>query len=448
MNYFVEPKRKIKIYSECDVLIVGGGPAGFIAATAAARCGAKTILLERYGHLGGMASGGLVLLIDSLCDGKGNILLKGLIEETINRLEKINGLLKPPVEIIGSSRQEDLLYWRRLGTDGAGPTIRYSPVIDPEMFKIVANNMVLESGAKIIFHSWAVGVLKEDSLIKGVIFESKTGRLAIASKVVIDCTGDGDIAALAGVDFVEGNLPLGLVFRVGNVDTKKSEEFLQKNPDALIPLKEELKKANITGGAYGFANQMPGIYLLTSRESVVWFNNIFPGNPLDIGDLTKAEISIRQAMMIMVEFYQKHVPGFEKAFVIDTASQIGTRASRRIVGEYVIRVKEFLKGKRYEDEICILQPPYRGFSPSDPYKAIPYRALIPKRIDNLLIAGRCLSSDFGAQEILRIIPPSMATGQAAGTAAALSVLQGVKPRNLNYKILKNKLIEHGVFFGN
>jgi hypothetical protein len=444
LEYIIETERRTEVYSECDVLVVGGGPAGFIAATAAARCGAKTILLERYGHLGGMGSGGLVLLIDSLCDGKGKILLKGLIEETIERLDKFGGLIKPPLEKIGSSKSEDVRYWGRLGADGGGPTVRYSPVVDPEMFKVVANDMVLSSDVKLILHSWGVGVLKDGPLIKGVIFESKTGRKAIRAKIVVDCTGDGDIAALAGAEFVEGKLPLGLVFRVGNVDTKKSEEFLLNKPEALEPLKNELRKANITHGAYGFAKQMPGIYMLSSRDSIVWFNNVYPGNALDVADLTKVEVSIRQAMMIVVEFYRKHIPGFENAFVIDTASQIGTRASRRIIGEHVIQIKEFLQGTRYEDEICVLQPPYRGFSPSDPYKAIPYRALVPKQIDNLIIAGRCLSSDFGAQEVLRIIPPCMATGQAAGTAASLAVSQGVTPRNLDVGILRKKLIDQGV----
>lgn len=444
---YIEKERKIPITEHCDVLVIGGGPAGITAATASARFGAKTILVERYGCLGGMGSAGLVLLFDSLCDGRGKILLRGLIEETIARLRKVDGVKEPPPDIIGSSDPKLVNYWDRHGREGIGMTdlvVRYSPIVDPEMLKLVANEMVLESGAKLLLHSWAVGAMVEDQTVKGVILESKAGRTAIGAQVVIDCTGDGDIAAFAGAEYEEKDLPLGLVFRVGNVDIQRSEEYINDHPEVLSEIGKLIRKAGISKGTFGYPGCAPGNYLLSSRDSVVWFNNIYPGSACSNIDLTETEISSRKAESIIINFYRERIPGFEKAFILDTASQVGTRGTRRIRGEHYITRDELMQGTRYHDEICLCQPPYPKYKVTDPVKSIPYRALIPVKVENLLVAGRCLSTDFEALKILRIIPPCMAMGQAAGTAAAMAVEQAVAPRRIDTAALRKKLIDQEV----
>ncbi len=207
-------EKQIPVYKTADVLVVGGGgPTGVCAAVSAARNGAKVILMERYGYLGGMATGGdYVLLIDCICDGTGNLVIKGLVDEMLGRLRKIKGLIEaPPEHIRGSSRIEDVITWRRWGgsVGGEDKVVRWSPVVDPELMKCVCNDMALESGVDLLFHSWFSEAYVEDGRVKGAIFESKSGRQAILADVVIDCTGDGDVFNSAGCDHGIGNLPWG-----------------------------------------------------------------------------------------------------------------------------------------------------------------------------------------------------------------------------------------------
>ena len=212
-SFIVEERQEIPVYAEADVLVVGGGPAGLCAAVSAARCGAKTVLMERYGYLGGMATGGFVLLLDCLCDGKGNLVIKGQVEEIIERLRKVDGIIEPPKEVWGSDNVNEILKWRRYGaTGGEDKIVRYSPVLDPEMMKCVANDMVRQAGVQPVLHAWFSKAYVEDGAVKGAIFDSKSGRQAILAKSTIDCTGDGDVFASAGEDYRIGNLPLGLVF--------------------------------------------------------------------------------------------------------------------------------------------------------------------------------------------------------------------------------------------
>lgn len=423
-QFILEEQQRIPIHAQADVLVVGGGPAGICAAVSAARNGAKVILMERYGYLGGMATGGYVLLLDCLCDGKGDLVIKGLVEEMIQRLRKVDGIIEQPKEVWGSSDIEQILKWRRYGaTGGEDKIVRYSPVIDPEMMKCVANDMALEAGVRPLFHAWFSRAYVEDGVVKGAIFESKSGRRAVLAKVVIDCTGDGDVFYTAGENYHTGNLPLGLVFRVGNVDCEKAEAYLGDGNRA-DQVTEDLRKIKGCTGGYSFGELPMGFYMRSSINNVVWFNTTTGGSAVDIEDLTRTEIEIRQAMMRTMEYFKKNVPGFENAVVMDTAPQCGVRSSRMLDGEYCITRKELMEGAHFDDAVVVAQPPYKKFETSDSLKEIPYRCFLPKTLKGLLVAGRCISGDFGAIEMLRVIPTAMLMGEACGVAAALAVKQG------------------------
>lgn len=438
-SWIAESERKIPIYKETDVLVVGGGPTGLCAAVSAARSGAKVVLMERYGYLGGMATGGYVLLLDCLDDGKGNIVIRGLVEEMIERLRKYNGIIEQPRETWGSDKMADILKWRRWGaTGGEDKIVRYSPVVDPEMMKCASNDMAVESGVDMLLHAWFSSAIVEDGAVKGAIFESKSGRLAVRSKVVIDCTGDGDVFHSAGEDFGIGNLPLGLVFRVGNVDLDTTEAFLAADGNDR-KVEEAIKAIDGVSGGYSFGELPMGFFMHGNVENIVWFNNTMLGSAIDIADLAKVEIEIRRAMMRTMDYFRKNVPGFEKAVVIDTSPQVGTRGSRLLKGEYVITRKELNEGATYEDAVVLAQPPYRNFEIDHSLKQVPYRCFLPKKTKGLLVAGRCLSGDFGAMEMLRVIPTVMLMGQACGTAAAMAVNAGVDVRDVDIKELQKNI---------
>ena len=384
-QFIVEQEQQIPVHAQADVLVVGGGPAGLCAAVSAARNGAQVILMERYGYLGGMATGGYVLLLDCLCDGKGNLIIKGLVEEIVQRLRKVDGIIEPPKEVWGSDHIEQILKWRRYGsTGGEDKIVRYSPVIDPEMMKCVANEMVLETNVKPLFHAWFSKAYVEDGVVKGAIFESKSGRRAVLAKAVIDCTGDGDVFYTAGENYHTGNLPLGLIFRVGNVDCETAERFLS-DEDRSRKVTEDLQAIKGCSGGYSFGELPMGFYMRSSINNVVWFNTTTQGSAVNIEDLARTEIEIRQAMMRTMEYFRKNVPGFEHAVVIDTAPQCGVRSSRMLDGEYLITREELMAGARFDDTVVVAQPPYKKFEVSHGLTEIPYRCFLHKTAKGLLV---------------------------------------------------------------
>lgn len=444
-EFVIEKEQQVPVHAEADVLVVGGGPAGLCAAVSAARNGAKVILMERYGYLGGMATGGYVLLLDCLCDGKGNVVIKGLVEEIVQRLRKVDGIIEQPEETWGSDNMDDILLWRRYGgTGGEDKIVRYSPVVDPEMLKCVANDMALESGVKLLLHAWFSKAYVEDGVVKGAIFDSKSGRKAVLAKVVIDCTGDGDVFYTAGENYRTGNLPLGLVFRVANVDSEKAEAYLA-DPENGNRITADLKKIKGCTGGYSFGELPMGFYMRSSISNVVWFNTTMPGSAVDIEDLARVEIEIRQSMMRTIAYFKENVPGFEKACVIDTAPQVGVRSSRMLDGEYCITRKELMAGAQFDDAVVVAQPPYRQFNTNDNLKEVPYRCFLPKTLKGLLVAGRCISGDFGAIEMLRVIPTAMLMGEACGVAAALAVQQGKDVKEVDVRQIQEQLRKQNVY---
>jgi hypothetical protein len=437
----MEPASAIRVLREADVVVVGGGPGGHAAAISAARNGADTILIERYGHLGGMATGGLVVMIPHMSDGTERQILAGQCKEWLDRLDVRGAVAHQRYEDVGSDDKEIVGYWEDFHqffvVEGR---VQLGAMVDPEILKCVLNDMVEESGVKLFLHSWGTKAIVEKNEVQGVFFESKSGRQAILGKVVIDGTGDGDLLPSAGAEFdrnISPNLRIStvaVVFRLGNVDTAKHRDFRKADPRRYGELMGELVKL----GGFPVAQR-------SAHDDVLWVSNWVPGmDILNVEDLTHVEVSIRKRMLLTYDFFRKNIAGFEKSFVLDTASQTGTRGSRRVVGEYVVTEKDWRSGKTYEDTIAVLPQQRRIVSPEYPHMHIPYRSLVPRKVENLLVAGRSFSSDDVANNEYNLIPHCTLYGMAAGTAAALATKSGVKVRNVDIAALKDSLIKQNV----
>jgi len=438
---FIQENLKTNIYAEADVVVVGGGPGGHSAAVAAARNGVKTILVERYGHLGGMATGGIVIQIPHMSDGGKEPVIAGLVLEWLERLDMIGGTLRPRMQDLGSDDQNLVKKWRRFFGNVINGRIEHTAWVDPELLKCVLNDIVEEAGIRLLLHSWGVRAITEGEQVKGVVFESKSGRQAILGKIIIDGTGDGDLLPSAGAafdDFLEPKARssmLALVFRLGNCDYQKYCDFKESHPQQFEELLNGLTKA-------------AGTYLLplpSPRNDILWFNNWIPDLVCTkVEDLTTLEVEMRKKILKGHAFLKKNFPTFNNSYILDTASQTGTRGSRRLIGNYIITKDDFQNCKKFEDTIAVfprLGPP----NTTDVKRVyIPYRALVPDKIEGLLVAGRSFSSDFAANNMANLIPHCIAMGQAAGTAAAIAVQQNISPHKINYATLQRNLLKQGV----
>jgi glycine/D-amino acid oxidase-like deaminating enzyme len=429
-----EPGRETPVVAETDVLVVGGGPAGQSAAVAAARAGAEVMLLERHGYLGGLASGGMVLVLDDMC-AEGEVSVGGLALEIIDRMQRIGACVAPP---LGDCFRNDATVrdrWVRWGFEELyarkkPKPIVYAAVFDPEGWKQVSQEMVLDAGVRLRCHSWFSRALVEDGAVAGVVVESKAGRQAIRGRVVIDATGDGDVFGSAGAPGVHGSYIMTLVHRLADVDTEAAMAFERRDPAAAHQLDTEVKQ--LLGGAWDMW------WMLTPRPGVVWCNcPHIPGyDGLNPEHLTHIEVEGRRRFMKVIDFVRAHYPGFQRAYILDAAPQVGVRQTRLLEGEYVVTKDDILSRRTFPDVIA------RG---RDYYT--PYRSLIPKGIDGLLVAGRCYAATPEAQRISREIPPVMVMGEAAGTAAALSLESGVAPRKVDVAVLQKRLLAQGVSLG-
>lgn len=322
-----EPARATPVYGTCDVLVVGSGPAGTAAAVAAAREGADVVLIERYGHLGGLSTGGLVSWIDRMADWNGELVVAGIGKELVDRCGP-DATIGPPQHLWGSRDATAAAYWR-VRTAGLNGVVQWSPTVDPEVLKLVTHDIVREAGVHVLMHCWVVGTLAADRHVEGVLFESKQGRFAVKAPAVIDCTGDGDVFAQAGAAFDDdfdsesAHARMTTSFRFGNVEMRKYLDFRMMYPD---DYKEVMRKAS-----------QEGLSLLahaTPYESVALFltPKMSGYSALNVADLTQVEFICRDVARKGLQFYRKHVPGFERAWIHDTASQIGTRHARRLAG--------------------------------------------------------------------------------------------------------------------
>ncbi len=440
-GYISEQAQDVKILTEAEVVVVGGGPGGHSAAIAAARNGAKTVLVERYGHLGGMATGGIVIQIPHMSDGGKEQQIVGLTQEWIDRLDPIGGVLVPRRSEIGSADEKLVSYWRRFMGNVNKGRIEYTAWVDPELLKCVLNDMVEEAGIKLLLHSWGVRSIVEDNTVKGIIFESKSGRQAVMGKVIIDGTGDGDLLPSAGAAWEGGFDPksrssmLALVFRIGNCDYQKYCDFREANPDKAQALSKEM--TDLVG-----TRLAP---LPSPRNDVMWVNNWIPNlDNLNVEHLTELEVSMRRMMRQGHAFMKKNIPGFENSFILDTASQTGTRGGRRVIGEVRITQDDLRNATMYDDTIAVFPRMGPPGEPGGKYTYIPYRSLVPVKTEGLLVAGRSFSSDGAANNMANLIPHCIAMGQAAGTAAAISVKECIQPRQVNYRKLQKILMQQDV----
>jgi glycine/D-amino acid oxidase-like deaminating enzyme len=434
MKTVAEPGGQTPVVVETDVLVVGGGPAGQAAAVAAARAGAEVTLVERYGYLGGLASGGMVLVLDDMCAER-EVSVGGLALEIIDRMKILGACVAPPMDDCFRNDADVRDRWVRWGFEELyarrkPKPIVYSASFDPEGWKQASQGMVLEAGVHLRLHSWFSRTLVEDGAARGVVVETKSGRQALTGRVVIDATGDGDVFGSAGAPAVQGSYIMTLVHRLADVDTAAALRFEREDPDTARRLDAEVKQ--LLGGAWDMW------WLLTPRPGVVWCNcPHIPGyNGLDPEHLTHIEIESRRRFMKVIDFVRLRYPGFERAYILDAAPQVGVRQTRLLDGEYVVTREDVLERRTFPDVVA------RG---RDYYT--PYRSLLPKHVDGLLVAGRCYSATPEAQRLSREIPPVMVMGEAAGTAAALSLESGVAPRRVDVTVLQKRLVAQGVNLG-
>ena len=398
----VQPAREIACFRETDVVVVGGGPAGFAAAVSSARTGARTVLLERYGSLGGLFTNGLVLILIGTAEGvragAQRLVTRGICEEFMNRAKAMG----KGVYCIDP--------WHG----------QYEPTIDPEGAKVLMDRMVRdEKNLEVFFHCWGVDVIQDGGTVRGVVFESKQGRQAVLAKRVVDCTGDGDVSFQAGANFRQITHNIGFVYQLGNIGKATGKNLTAKAADGFPKIPNE---------------PIPHAF---------WKNCLGPAaNGLSVRDLTAAEFLHRENAWQLVE-KMRSTPGYEDTYMMNSCSQIGVRASRLIKTDHLLDMSETDAHKTFEDAI--------GMSGDDTFTRgafqIPYRSLLPSGIENLLVAGRSIGVNPNVIDRVRLIPVCMVTGQAAGTAAALSVRDDVTPRGLSIKSLKNALLESGVYLG-
>jgi hypothetical protein len=440
-----EPNKTIDVVRECGVVIVGGGPGGIGAAVSAARNGADTVLIERYGYLGGMATGGLVTIIPCLTDFSGTMQIGGINQEWIERLTIKDAETHPPAEIWGSTDKRLISYWndRSFFTVREGHIV-YSSLIDAEISKCILNDMVSEAKVKTFFHSWGVMPIMDGNKAVGVVFESKSGRRAIMAKVVIDSTGDGDLLPYSGatsdvdIDPELRIANLSLSYWIDNVNFMKADDFRKMNPGRWDELMREILKKG--GHPFFMRSNLKG------QENLVWVHPRYAASSqTDVEELTRVEFLGREKMLLTHEFYKKNIPGFEDSFIVLSGPQLGTRGARRVHGDYMVASRDLLSNEPFEDTIAIFPDLDRGEkSLAHPNTFIPYRALLPKGVENMLVACRAFSSDQEVNNFFNLIPHCVALGEAAGAAAALSISQGVSVRNVDFSSLRRRLISQNV----
>jgi hypothetical protein len=430
-----EEARDIDVYHKCDVVVIGGGPAGCAAAWAAAKAGADVTLVERYNCLGGLSTGGLVMWIDRMTDWQGNHVIQGFARHFIDRMPA-EGIAGPPREDWGSTDPVKAGYWGQRTTAFHG-IVQWAPTLDPERMKLNAQEMLLEAGVRLVFHAWAARPIVEDGAAKGVIFESKAGRQALLAKVVVDTTGDGDMFARAGAafdtDIEEGDVhhSMNTGWVLGGVDMNRWINWKTLYPEQLRDLMDRGRQE------LGFF-QTP--YVSWRPDIGLWLGPRQSGlSALDVDDMTEVEIRSHRLMEGHCQFFRKNAPGFENAFSLQSASQLGVRHTRRLAGVGRIERKDWGNGTPVADEVGVSP----SISPKFPVVSVPYGSLVPRGLDGLLAAGRHISCDANSHGFMREIPQCWLTGHAAGAAAAVAANRGVQPRAVEVQEVRQVLRSQG-----
>jgi len=439
-----EPARDLPVFGDYDVVVAGGGPSGIAAALAAGRAGRKTLLIERYGFLGGAGTAaGLSTFcgLHSVIHGEHKQTTHGVADDLLARMEKMEGLNTPHLTI--GDRITALSY-------------------DISAYKIAAEELLIEAGVTILYHAFASALVMTDAANIGAIFvETKEGRLAVTGKIFVDGTGDGDIAAWAGAPYELGDgqgnmLYPTTMYRISGVNPEKAGRAWEAIPRLM---EEEEKRTGVD-----FPRKKP--IVRPQRNPIEWRANLTQiKNPdgtavsgIDARQLSHGETEGRRQCWETFSFIKSVTPGFEDAYIVEIAPQIGIRETRRVVGEYMITSDEILGCADFDDSIGVNGWPIEAhiagdvkfvFAPEDSrgYNQIPYRIIVPQKIDNLFVVGRCASMTHDAQSSARVSGPCFSMGEAAGVAADIALAQNLKPRDVNIAELQSRLSANGVFLG-
>ena len=440
-----EPAQAIELFGEYDVVVLGGGPAGIAAALAAGRCGRSTLLIERYGYLGGA---GTAAGLSTFCGLHSNVYgehvrtTRGLADDILDRLAAMNALNPPHMSV--QNRIQAQAY-------------------DISAYKIVADELMAEANVDVLYHALGAGIIMlSDTKIDALLIETKSGRIAVRGAMFIDGSGDGDVAAWAGAPFEVGDGEGGMLYpstmyRINAVDPDKAGKAWE-----LIPRLMEEAEAR---GEASFPRKKP--IVRPQRNPIEWRANVTQirnedgsaVSGIDARQLSYGEIQGRRQCWESFEFIKSVTPGFEKAYIVEIAPQIGIRETRRVLGDYVLTVDDILECRDFGDSIGVNGWPVEAHVVGDVkfvfaaegsrgYNQIPYRTIVPRTVENLFVVGRCASMTHDAQSSARVSGPCFTMGQAAGTAAHLALEAGVTPRNVDIRNLQERLRRDGVFLGN
>jgi hypothetical protein len=440
-----EPPRSTPVLGEFDVVVLGGGPAGIAAAVAAGRAGRSTLLIERHGFLGGM---GTAAGVTNFCGLHANVhgevrqVVHGVADDLLARIARLGGLNEP---------------------HGIFANKIHAQAYDTASYKIAADDLLVSSGVQLLFHAQAAGVvMRSEREIDAVLVETKSGRLAVVGSVYIDASGDGDLAAWAGAPFEKGDANGGLLypstmFRLNGVDPQRALEVMLQIPDMMEEVEAE--------GSFRFARK--GAIVRPQKHPEEWRANVTQlqnpdGTAVDgteVRQLSFGEIEGRRQVAEYFEFLRSRVPGFERAYIVDTAPQLGIRETRRVLGGHVLSADDVLNCVDFPDTIGVNGWPLemhvagdvRWIWPDIPtargFNHLPYRMIVPQGVDNLFTAGRCASMTHEGHSAARVTGACFVMGQAAGTAADLALKAGVHGRDVDVPELQRRLEADGAYLG-
>ena len=433
--------REIPVWKTTDVLVVGGGPAGIAAAVCAARHGAGVVLCDQNGYLGGLSTAGLIGPFMTCYDPPmKNQVIRGFFEEFVQRLVREGGAIHPSEMAPGTSYTA----WRHRGHAHITP-------FSSEVLKTVAEDMCQEAGITLLYHAQFQEAILEEGRITHAVFAAKGGPLAIRAKVIVDCSGDADVAAAAGAPFEVGRdnngqpQPASLFFIIDGVDKEQLNAYRAQHEDiSAMWFMDKVAEARAKG-EFPIPREKVALYESLDGTWRVNMSRLDHYDYCDPADITRAEIEGRRQMKIIFRFLRKYIPGCANIRLLCSAPMLGVRESRRIVGDFVLRGADmklsarhaddvFLSGNRFDTHVGS-RVVYETTKGDDPY-GVPYRILLPRKVENLLVAGRCASGDQECLAAIRVIPPCFAMGQAAGTAAALCIRDGVDPAQVNVPALQ------------